>query len=87
MSTDEGGRRVYALTDAGRSEAEQTSGTMPWDSPAGELAGRYALRNAMAQLQLAARQVTLAADEPGIAAATVIVREARQKLYQLLADS
>ncbi len=86
-SHEDGGKRVYELTDEGRAEAETGSGHMPWDGPGAEVAGRYALRAAMGQLEMAARQVTMAADEAGIAAATGIVTEARQKLYRLLADS
>ena len=44
------------------------------------------MRQAVAQLHLAAQQVAMAGDEPGVERATAIVKDARQKLYQLLAE-
>ena len=85
-SRDDSGKRVYELTDEGRAQSErQAPGDMPWETPEG-FAGRHVLRNTMAQLQLAARQVAMAADEARIERATAILKEARQKLYQLLAE-
>jgi DNA-binding PadR family transcriptional regulator len=85
-SRDEGDKRVYELTAEGRSKAErQPPGDMPWEASEG-LAGRQALRDTMVQLQMAARQVAMAADEARIERGTVILKEARQKLYQLLAE-
>jgi DNA-binding PadR family transcriptional regulator len=85
-SHDEGGKRVYELTTEGRAEVEsQASADMPWETPEG-LAGRQVLRETMVQLQLAARQVAMAADDARIERATVVLKEARQKLYQMLAE-
>jgi DNA-binding PadR family transcriptional regulator len=85
-SHDDGGKRVYELTDEGRAEAEGQGGTMPWDSVEGVGSGRHALRGAVMQLQLAARQVALAGDEARVERAFAVLKEARQKLYQLLAE-
>jgi DNA-binding PadR family transcriptional regulator len=85
-SRDDSGKRVYELTDEGRAQCDrQAPGDMPWETPEG-LAGRHVLRDTMVQLQLAARQVAMAADEARIERATAILKETRQKLYQLLAE-
>jgi DNA-binding PadR family transcriptional regulator len=87
-SEESGGRRVYRLTDAGRAEAEATRAQgMPWDLSEGEGAtGERALRHALVQLQLAVRQVALAGDSGQVERAAAIVGEARQRLYQVLAE-
>jgi DNA-binding PadR family transcriptional regulator len=85
-SREESGKRVYELTDAGRAEIEATTaGGPPWETTEGA-SGRHALRGAVAQLHLAARQVAMAADEARVERATAVLKEARQKLYQLLAE-
>ena len=85
-SRDEGGKKVYELTDQGRAEIDrQDPGDMPWESAEG-LTARHALRDTVLQLQLAAHQVAMAADDARIERATGILKEARQKLYQLLAE-
>ena len=85
-SREEGGKRVYELTDQGRAEVEsQNAGGMPWEGP-DPTSGRFALRKGVGQLFLAAQQVAMAGDEPRVERATEILKEARQKLYQLLAE-
>jgi DNA-binding PadR family transcriptional regulator len=83
---DSPGRRVFALTDAGREQAQQRRAAPergeflpdPHDSQ---------LRTEVEQLRSAARQVSAAAtSEQQIAAAAAIVRGARQALYRLLAE-
>jgi DNA-binding PadR family transcriptional regulator len=85
---DDEGKRVYELTDAGRAEAEQAvqmGATTRWDlNPEG--AQRADLRAAVDDLHIAARQVSEVADPAQMEKALVIVREGRQKLYQLLAE-
>ena len=74
------------LTDQGRAEVEsQAAGGMPWESP-DPASGRFALRKGVGQLFLAAQQVAMAGDESRVERATEILKEARQKLYQLLAE-
>ena len=86
VSHDEGGKRVYELTAEGRAHVEaHATGDLPWETPEG-LAGRHALRDTVIQLQLAARQVAMAADDARIERATAVLKEARQKLYQMLAE-
>jgi DNA-binding PadR family transcriptional regulator len=88
-SHEDGGKRVYELTDSGRAEAEAGAGSgrgFPWDSEEG-LTGYRALRSAVSQLVLATKQVQVAGEPELVERAAVIVKEARQKLYQLLAES
>ena len=82
------GRRTYELTDQGRVEAERRSaGAPPWasDDPAAQ--GQMALREAVGQLHGAARQVGSAGSPEQIERATAALRQARQALYSILAES
>jgi DNA-binding PadR family transcriptional regulator len=87
-SHEDGGKRVFELTDAGRTEAEAGPGERgyPWEGEEG-LTGHRALQSAIAQLMLASKQVQVAGDPNLVEKAAAIVKEARQKLYQLLAES
>ncbi len=86
-SHEEDGKRVYELTEEGRAQAEREApGGMPWDTGEAGLSGRHALRGTIAQVELAAQQVAMAANDAQIERATGILKEARQKLYQLLAE-
>jgi DNA-binding PadR family transcriptional regulator len=84
-SREDGGKRVYELTEDGRAEVEAQAGGLPWED-ADPASGPFALRRAVAQLHLAAKQVAMVGDEARVERATAILKEARQKLYQLLAE-
>ena len=84
QSREDGGKRVFELTDAGRADAEaartqQAAGPPEGDEPP-------SLQAAVQQLVLAARQVSVAGDPGQVEAATTIIKEARQRLYRLLAE-
>ena len=83
-------KRVYAITDAGRTalagRMAEGPGAPPWMST-DQADGHGGLRQAMGQLALAIKQVAMTGNPEHIAAATAIVTEARRKLYQLLADA
>lgn len=83
---EDAGKRVFTLTDEGRSEAEAARARQPLGGEGPSEAHR-ALRSAVGQLGMAARQVVVAGDEAQIAEATQIIAEARQRLYRLLAGS
>lgn len=88
-SRDDGGKRVYDLTDSGRAEAESGGGSdhgFPWENEEG-MAGHRALRGNVAQLMLATKQIHVAGDPELVERAAAILKEARQKLYQLLAEA
>ena len=84
------GRRVYALTEAGKGEAEASKerhGT-PWESPErGEEGPRFRLRQAVFQIAAAAKQVGTAGSSEQVDATLEILAEARKRIYQLLAES
>lgn len=84
------GKRVYHLTDAGREEAieaqERWGAGRRGGGPFGDAAeGIVGLRQSIKPLILAARQVALAGDEAQREAASVVLEEARRKLYRILA--
>jgi DNA-binding PadR family transcriptional regulator len=80
-------KRVYTLTDAGQKALDErlAEGTPPWMSQNAE--GHGALRHAIGQLVMAAKQVGSAGTAEHVEQATAIINEARRKLYQLLADA
>jgi DNA-binding PadR family transcriptional regulator len=80
---EDSGKRVFELTDAGRAEAEAARARQA-APPEGE--DQPSLRAAVEQLALAAKQVSVAGDPAQIEAATAVVKEARQRLYRLLAE-
>jgi DNA-binding PadR family transcriptional regulator len=89
-SAEADGKRVYELTEAGRTESErrtEAAGGPPWalgdrpNSPVGRL------REAVMQVHGAARQVAQAGDDANMERAVEIVRGARKELYRLLAEA
>jgi DNA-binding PadR family transcriptional regulator len=82
---DNEGRKVYELTERGRTQAD--AGQLH-DLAAGPAAGsaHLDLRAEVHRLHTAARQVAAAGDPAQVQEAVEIVRGARQALYQLLAQ-
>jgi DNA-binding PadR family transcriptional regulator len=85
----DGGRRVFELTDTGREEAGKlAAGPAPWAEAAGSMGGgQRDLRDQVFQLLAATWQVGRTGDAAHIAEAHTILREARRKLYLILAGS
>lgn len=83
--SDEDGRKVYELTQAGRGQADDTRLRDLADGPSGPSA-HLDLRVEMERLHSAARQVGMAGEGAQVEQAVTIVRNARQALYRLLAD-
>jgi DNA-binding PadR family transcriptional regulator len=81
---EDNGKRVFELTPAGRTEAEAAHANQP--APGAEADDAPSLRASVEQLSLAAKQVSIAGDPGQVEAATAIVKEARQRLYRLLAE-
>ena len=86
--TGDGGRRVFALTDAGR-EAQKAAagGRAPWEEVGveGDVTA-LELRDLVGQVVGAARQVLHAGEAAQIAQAKDVLRDARRKLYRILAE-
>ena len=82
------GRRRFALTDAGRAEAERLGqGQAPWEQvTAGVAPAAWNLRDAIAQTAQAAWSVGAAGTEAQQARALEILNEARRRLYAILAE-
>ena len=86
-SREEGGKRVFELTEDGRAEADAARERMGQGGPFGTTpAGpHFELRQAMKTLVLAARQVAVAGDDAQVSAAVAAVTDARQRIYRILA--
>ena len=80
------GRKVYSLTDAGKEAApDRTEGGRPWEQ-GDEDSPRFEARKEMFKLMGAAKQLARADDEEQLTKAAEILRDARRKLYGLLAE-
>jgi DNA-binding PadR family transcriptional regulator len=80
------GRKVYSLTDSGKEAApERTEGGRPWEQ-GDEDSPRFEARKEMFKLMGAAKQVARADDEEQLKQAAEILKDARRKLYGLLAE-
>ena len=87
-ATDRDGKRTFALTDAGRAEAEaRIAGEgYPWEGHGPRRRPRRAAHR-RARPAPAARQVGLTGSPEVVERATEIVTTARTEPYRLLADS
>jgi DNA-binding PadR family transcriptional regulator len=83
------GKRVYELTDAGRTEAAERAerfGNTPWDNDA-EFANEFqGLIKAASQLFAAAKQIARAGDPSQMERATIAFRTTSKALYQILSE-
>ncbi|GAA2156536.1 PadR family transcriptional regulator [Actinomadura napierensis] len=85
-SQEEGGKRLFSLTDTGREQAAAQT-TAPWDEVT-EAAGANALREreAFGQLLGAMKQVMAVGSDAQKARALDVINDARRRLYGILAD-
>jgi DNA-binding PadR family transcriptional regulator len=83
--TADGGRKLVALTDAGREQAEslRTDGKDPFDIDG---AGSGELMRLVMQVAGASREVARSGSDGQVGAAADILRAARRSLYLLLAE-
>ena len=81
------GKRVYELTDAGRTEAAERAerfGDTPWD---GDFATEFqGLMRAAVQLLAAAKQIARNGDRSQMERATTAIRATGKELYSILAE-
>ncbi len=83
----EGGKRLFSLTDTGREEAAKAGDRKPWDDVTeGIDPTQFRLRDSLAPIAVAARQVAVAGTAAQQSAAVEILAETRRKLYALLAE-
>ncbi|HUY23612.1 MAG TPA: PadR family transcriptional regulator [Acidimicrobiales bacterium] len=88
LSEQRDGKRVYELTDAGRTEAAaraERQGTAPWDADddANEFHG---LIRAAAQMFVAAKQIARLGDTSQMERATTAIRATSKELYKILSE-
>ncbi len=88
-SYERDGKKVYELTDEGRTAAEQRvadAGGNVWAS--GQISRRYReYGDALKQLHLAARQAVITGNPETLAKVNEILTDARKRIYTLLAES
>src|SRR4051812_33874821 len=86
-SEDSEGRRVFALTDAGRAHVEENREAFgePW-ADVGVGAATIEMRDLLWQAGAAAMQVMHSGNEAQIARAQEVLAETRRSLYRILAD-
>jgi DNA-binding PadR family transcriptional regulator len=81
------GRRRFALTDAGRAEAQRQDQQAPWEQvTAGVTPAAWSLRDAIAQMAQAAWSVGSVGTEGQQARALEILHDSRRRLYAILAE-
>lgn len=87
-SRDEGGKKLFELTDEGRAAAERQEGTPPWEQIAQDVDPNEAnLRKAGGMLFAAAMQVNHAGTPSQQKRAAEVLNEARRKLYNILGET
>ena len=80
------GRKVYSLTESGQKAVpERTEGARPWEQ-GDEDSPRFEARKELFKLMGAAKQLARADNEEQLTRAAEILKDARRKLYGLLAD-
>jgi DNA-binding PadR family transcriptional regulator len=80
------GKRVFSLTDAGgEAVPDRTEGQRPWEE-GDEDSPRFEARRELFRTIAAAKQVARAGDEGQLTKAAEILKDARRKLYAILAD-
>jgi DNA-binding PadR family transcriptional regulator len=84
------GQRAYELTDTGREQATAgaagDSGPAPWDDVNGDGDQVRALRDAVIQTLMAAKQLSRAGRPDQLERGIEVVQRARKELYRLLAE-
>jgi DNA-binding PadR family transcriptional regulator len=86
QAEQQGGKRVFSLTEAGAAEAAAVP-SAPWQEVGADVPPALVeLRDLMFQVRSATRQVVQAGSEQQVEAAAELLRETRRRLYRLLAD-
>jgi DNA-binding PadR family transcriptional regulator len=83
------GKRVYELTDAGRTEATERAerlGAEPWNSGDDGDSDFHSLVRSAASMMMAAKQIARLGDADQMQRATVAIRATIKQLYQILSE-
>lgn len=81
---EQDGRRVFALTDAGRTATTALGSDRPWTRRGDD--GRDDVRSLARELGIAATQVMRVGSPAANDAARTVLTDARRRLYRILAD-
>jgi len=83
-----GGKRVFSLTDAGRSANDaRPAGRAPWEEVGGDVDSTLIeLRDGIGQVVGAVRQIARGGTPAQVAAARTVLAETRRSLYRILAE-
>jgi DNA-binding PadR family transcriptional regulator len=85
---NQSGKRLYSLTDDGRTATAKLESTPPWEQAADDVEPNdVALREALSTLMAATTQLSAAGTPDLRARGAKILVEARRQLYLLLADA
>lgn len=86
-SEQEAGRRQFALTDAGRAEAQAAAADPPWDEfSADRVSSGQDTREAVFGIMNALRQIGFEGDREQWQRAVEVLGETKRKLYAILAE-
>ena len=86
-AASESGRRVFALTDAGKEAQTADTTPAPWEEAVEEADNDLVeLRNLVHQVLAATRQVAQAGTQAQVKGAQDVLRTARKGIYKLLAE-
>ena len=86
-ATDEGGKKVYRLTEGGSTKVESTDDAPPWERFDSETDddGLLALRDLGFQVGAAVMEVARSGSETQIAKARAILEQTKKDVYRILA--
>ena len=83
----ESGRRVYTLTEAGRTVSDAEGAPAPWEDAADDIdTDLTELRDLVHQVLAATKQVAMAGTTAQVKGAQDVLRTARKGIYRLLAE-
>ena len=88
-SEQQDGKRVYELTEAGRTEAAERVeryGSTPWDTDSESVTEFQGLMKSAVQLLTAAKQIARQGDPSQMERATTAIRATGKELYKILAE-
>jgi DNA-binding PadR family transcriptional regulator len=85
-SVDDGGKRRYTLTDAGREAADQLGGALPWEAVAGSFdPAALRLHDEIHRLAIATMQLAGVGTPEQNEEVERLLADARKRIYAILA--